>query len=136
MQHDVLEKIQTSSFARSIALSSSFPRSTSDSVARRDRDRLPNPEKKKTCLPVQYSFPTFPKKVYSVFLAFVIMLLVFSSLFRLVLIMQDENEDTITGLAAKRYRMIFSNVDSFYLDCGYGAWIGVGNNWCSPYKGT
>ena len=39
------------------------------------------------------------------------------------------------GLATNKYHMIFSNVDSSYLDCGYGAWIGVGNNWCSPYKG-
>ena len=31
--------------------------------------------------------------------------------------------------------MIFSNYDSLYLDCGYGAWVGEGNNWCTPYKG-
>ena len=31
--------------------------------------------------------------------------------------------------------MIFSNYDALYLDCGYGAWVGEGNNWCSPYKG-
>lgn len=31
--------------------------------------------------------------------------------------------------------MIFSNFDKLYLDCGYGAWVGEGNNWCSPYKG-
>ena len=92
--------------------------------------------KKKLAFQCIIHFQPFPKKCTLFFLAFVIMLLFFSSLFRLVLIMQDENEDTITGLAAKRYRMIFSNVDSFYLDCGYGAWIGVGNNWCSPYKGT
>lgn len=22
-----------------------------------------------------------------------------------------------------------------YLDCGFSAWVGEGNNWCSPYKG-
>ena len=38
-------------------------------------------------------------------------------------------------LADKGYRMIFSNYDSLYLDCGYSAWVGEGNNWCSPYKG-
>jgi len=21
------------------------------------------------------------------------------------------------------------------MDCGYSAWVGAGNNWCSPYKG-
>ena len=31
--------------------------------------------------------------------------------------------------------MIFSNVDAAYMDCGFGAWVGEGNNWCSPYKG-
>lgn len=31
--------------------------------------------------------------------------------------------------------MVFSNYECLYLDCGYGAWVGEGNNWCSPYKG-
>ena len=31
--------------------------------------------------------------------------------------------------------MIMSNYDDLYLDCGFGAWVGEGNNWCSPYKG-
>ena len=38
-------------------------------------------------------------------------------------------------LADKGYNMIFSNYDALYLDCGYSAWVGEGNNWCSPYKG-
>lgn len=34
------------------------------------------------------------------------------------------------------YRVIFSNYDAWYFDCGYGAWVGNGqNNWCSPYIG-
>lgn len=33
------------------------------------------------------------------------------------------------------YRVIFSNYDALYLDCGFHAWIGTGHNWCSPYKG-
>jgi hypothetical protein len=28
-----------------------------------------------------------------------------------------------------------SNYDAWYLDCGYGGWVGATNNWCSPYKG-
>ncbi|XP_076044918.1 uncharacterized protein LOC143027517 [Oratosquilla oratoria] len=28
-----------------------------------------------------------------------------------------------------------SNYDAWYLDCGFGAWVGDGNNWYSPYKG-
>ena len=44
----------------------------------------------------------------------------------------------ITDLLRKGYRMIFSNSDAWYLDCGFGAWIysgqGSDNNWCSPFK--
>ncbi|CAG0899872.1 unnamed protein product [Cyprideis torosa] len=43
---------------------------------------------------------------------------------------------SISQLAEKGYRLIFSNYDAWYLDCGFGAWVGPGpNNWCSPYKG-
>ncbi|XP_038214441.1 chitooligosaccharidolytic beta-N-acetylglucosaminidase [Zerene cesonia] len=41
----------------------------------------------------------------------------------------------IKGLLGKGYRLIMSNYDALYLDCGYGAWVGTGNNWCSPYIG-
>ena len=30
--------------------------------------------------------------------------------------------------------MIFSNFDALFLDCGFGSYVGEGNNWCSPYK--
>jgi len=47
-----------------------------------------------------------------------------------------EEAEVIPYLIQNGYRTIFSNVDAWYLDCGYGAWIGNGeNNWCSPYKG-
>lgn len=41
----------------------------------------------------------------------------------------------IQGLLSKGYRLIMSNYDALYLDCGFGAWVGAGNNWCSPYIG-
>jgi hexosaminidase len=41
----------------------------------------------------------------------------------------------IPFLIKNNYKTIFSNYDALYLDCGFGAWIGEGNNWCSPYKG-
>ena len=41
----------------------------------------------------------------------------------------------IKELLDKNFRVIFSNYDAYYLDCGFGAWVGEGNNWCSPYKG-
>jgi len=47
----------------------------------------------------------------------------------------DVADSTIKMLADKGYNMIFSNYDALYLDCGYSAWVGEGNNWCSPYKG-
>ncbi len=47
----------------------------------------------------------------------------------------DVKDPQIKVLADKGYRMIFTNFDALYLDCGYGAWVGKGNNWCTPYKG-
>ncbi|RZF47974.1 hypothetical protein LSTR_LSTR017471 [Laodelphax striatellus] len=44
------------------------------------------------------------------------------------------NDERIKMLAKKGYRMIFSNHDALYLDCGFGGWVTDGNNWCSPYK--
>ena len=41
----------------------------------------------------------------------------------------------ITSLIEKRYNIIFSSYDQLYLDCGFSAWVGEGNNWCNPYKG-
>jgi len=46
------------------------------------------------------------------------------------------NDQTINDIVNNGNDMIFSNTDTMYLDCGYGAWVGSeGNNWCSPYKG-
>ncbi|XP_069356391.1 chitooligosaccharidolytic beta-N-acetylglucosaminidase [Maniola hyperantus] len=41
----------------------------------------------------------------------------------------------IKGLLQKGYRLIMSNYDALYFDCGFSAWVGSGNNWCSPYIG-
>ncbi|TRY78500.1 hypothetical protein TCAL_11061 [Tigriopus californicus] len=44
----------------------------------------------------------------------------------------------IADLLRKKYRLILSNSDAWYLDCGFGAWVysgqGPDNNWCSPFK--
>jgi len=45
------------------------------------------------------------------------------------------DDPVIKELLEKDFRVIFSNYDAMYLDCGYSAWVGEGNNWCSPYKG-
>lgn len=41
----------------------------------------------------------------------------------------------IFDLLNNGYKLIMSNYDALYFDCGFGAWIGAGNNWCSPYIG-
>lgn len=47
-----------------------------------------------------------------------------------------KGDDTqITNLLEKGYRLILSNYDALYLDCGFGGWVTDGNNWCSPYIG-
>ena len=46
------------------------------------------------------------------------------------------DDQSIANLYRKGYKLIMSNYDALYLDCGYGAWVGDGpNNWCSPYIG-
>ncbi|RLU20777.1 hypothetical protein DMN91_007391 [Ooceraea biroi] len=45
------------------------------------------------------------------------------------------SDETIGRLLRDDFRVIFSNYDALYLDCGFAAWVGEGNNWCSPYKG-
>jgi len=45
------------------------------------------------------------------------------------------DDSVIKELLDKDFRVIFSNYDALYFDCGYSSWVGEGNNWCSPYKG-
>ena len=45
------------------------------------------------------------------------------------------DDPVIKELLQLGFRIIISNYDDLYLDCGLGAWVGEGNNWCSPYKG-
>ncbi|KAJ8975881.1 hypothetical protein NQ317_015214 [Molorchus minor] len=41
----------------------------------------------------------------------------------------------ITDLLENGYKLILSNYDALYLDCGFAGWVTDGNNWCSPYIG-
>ena len=41
----------------------------------------------------------------------------------------------IKDIVNKGFRIVFSNYDRLYLDCGFSNWVTDGNNWCSPYKG-
>ena len=52
----------------------------------------------------------------------------------IIQIWSDSNATLIKEVVEGGFRVIFSNYDALYLDCGFGAFIGDGNNWCSPYK--
>uniref|UniRef100_A0A034VP89 Beta-hexosaminidase n=1 Tax=Bactrocera dorsalis TaxID=27457 RepID=A0A034VP89_BACDO len=41
----------------------------------------------------------------------------------------------ILPILKRGYRVIISNNDALYFDCGGPSWVGSGNNWCSPYIG-
>ncbi|CAG9858515.1 unnamed protein product [Phyllotreta striolata] len=54
------------------------------------------------------------------------------------------NDDQIKQLLDNGYKIILSNYDALYMDCGLGSWyafgsyksgINISNNWCSPYIG-
>lgn len=45
------------------------------------------------------------------------------------------DDPKLQTLLEKGYKLIVSNYDALYLDCGFGAWVTDGNNWCSPYIG-
>lgn len=45
------------------------------------------------------------------------------------------DDPQVTTLLEKGYKLIISNYDALYLDCGFGGWVTDGNNWCSPYIG-
>ncbi|KAI4469177.1 beta-hexosaminidase [Holotrichia oblita] len=44
-------------------------------------------------------------------------------------------DDHVKELLDKNYRVIFSNYDALYFDCGSAGWVTDGQNWCSPYIG-
>nr|AYV99601.1 venom polypeptide [Dolopus genitalis] len=41
----------------------------------------------------------------------------------------------VQDLLKNGYKLILSNYDSLYFDCGGGGWVNANNNWCSPYIG-
>lgn len=44
-------------------------------------------------------------------------------------------DEQIQELLQKGYKLIMSNYDALYFDCGFAGWVTDGNNWCSPYIG-
>ncbi|KAK4884179.1 hypothetical protein RN001_000450 [Aquatica leii] len=53
----------------------------------------------------------------------------------IIQIWTDGNDPQISDLLSKGYKVILSNYDALYLDCGFASWVGEGTNWCPPYKG-
>ncbi|XP_041772727.1 chitooligosaccharidolytic beta-N-acetylglucosaminidase [Anopheles merus] len=45
------------------------------------------------------------------------------------------NDSKVANLLQKGYRLIMSNYDALYLDCGFAGWVTDGSNWCAPYIG-
>lgn len=45
------------------------------------------------------------------------------------------SDSQVKNMLDKDYRLILSNYDALYMDCGFGGWVSTGNNWCSPYIG-
>lgn len=44
-------------------------------------------------------------------------------------------DPVVKQLLDKDYRLILSNYDALYFDCGFEGWVTGGNNWCAPYIG-
>jgi len=53
----------------------------------------------------------------------------------IIQIWSQTNDSVIAHIVNQGFQVIFTPYDTNYLDCGFGAWVGEGNNWCSPYKG-
>uniref|UniRef100_A0A0A1WSJ6 Beta-hexosaminidase n=1 Tax=Zeugodacus cucurbitae TaxID=28588 RepID=A0A0A1WSJ6_ZEUCU len=45
------------------------------------------------------------------------------------------SDSKIKDILKRGYRIIISNYDALYFDCGGPGWVTDGNNWCSPYIG-
>lgn len=46
----------------------------------------------------------------------------------------SSDASTVPDLLDFGFKVIVSNSDGWYLDCGFGQWVSEANNWCSPYK--
>ena len=45
------------------------------------------------------------------------------------------HSESFEELLKNDYKIIVSNSDAWYLDCGFANWVTDGSNWCSPYEG-
>jgi hexosaminidase len=45
------------------------------------------------------------------------------------------DDPKVQTLLESGFKIIVSNYEALYLDCGFAGWVTDGNNWCSPYIG-
>lgn len=45
------------------------------------------------------------------------------------------DDPQVQYLLENGYKVIVSNVEALYFDCGFAGWVTDGHNWCSPYIG-
>ncbi|CAH0551866.1 unnamed protein product [Brassicogethes aeneus] len=45
------------------------------------------------------------------------------------------DDEQVSNLLENGYKLILSNYEALYFDCGFSGWVTDGNNWCSPYIG-
>ncbi|EDV95872.1 chitooligosaccharidolytic beta-N-acetylglucosaminidase [Drosophila grimshawi] len=53
----------------------------------------------------------------------------------IIQIWTEGHDKVIQEILKRGYRIIVSNYDALYFDCGGAGWVTGGNNWCSPYIG-
>lgn len=53
----------------------------------------------------------------------------------IIQVWSNEFDPRYQTILASGFKMIVSNFDTHYLDCGFSGWVNSGNNWCSPYHG-
>lgn len=45
------------------------------------------------------------------------------------------DDPKVQTLLENGYKLIISNYEALYFDCGFAGWVTDGNNWCAPYIG-
>ncbi|XP_063709245.1 chitooligosaccharidolytic beta-N-acetylglucosaminidase-like [Culicoides brevitarsis] len=53
----------------------------------------------------------------------------------IIQIWTDAKDPQVKAILENGFKVIISNYDALYLDCGFAGWVQGGNNWCSPYIG-
>ncbi|KAL9896426.1 chitooligosaccharidolytic beta-N-acetylglucosaminidase-like isoform 1-T2 [Glossina fuscipes fuscipes] len=52
----------------------------------------------------------------------------------IIQIWTEQNDSQVLGILERGFRIIVSNSDALYFDCGGSSWLEADTNWCSPYN--